>query len=162
MDYCCCKKTISGSQIEFPCHKCTLCFYLHLDSLFSSNACMFPYFLLFDIHDCCLEWVALAQLHISWQRTCRLTPSGVAQLQASLAGWGLYQHSTSLPQHWCWVRSNPVAACRGGKMSWKQARHGVWLAFCTSVAGHIALCPSVSLLLLWLLLLWTSKLLYMS
>lgn len=55
MDYCCCKKTISGSQIGFPCHKCTLCFYLHLDSLFSSNACMFPYFLLFDIHDCCLE-----------------------------------------------------------------------------------------------------------
>ena len=23
---------------------------------------MFPYFLLFDIHDCCLEWVALAHL----------------------------------------------------------------------------------------------------
>lgn len=118
--------------------------------------CLSP---LWYIHGCCLARMALATHHDSWQRRRHLTPSGAAQLQASLAGWGLYEHKPPCPS----TDAGPAAAlwqpAGEGKRSGKKARHRAWLASCTSALGYVAICPPVSSRLLRLLLWWLGLLL---
>lgn len=135
------KTTIFGSQKAFTCHKQAPSFYVCIVCLVPRS----PWFLTFClsplwyIHGCWLAQMALATHHVSWQRRQHLTPSGAAQLQVSLAGWGLYQHMPPSPN----TDARPAPAlwqpAGEGNRAGKKARCQAWRAFCTSALGYVAI-----------------------